>query len=97
MPKRVDARTIGDFEIVNLADVPGRAVPRVTDAEGSDVDRILLALQKAPRLAARIHEPNHARRESLGPLLNRIAHARATPVKYLQSGDDVYVWLRSED
>ena len=97
MPQRADARKIDKVEIVNLADVPGRAVPPVTDAEGSDVDRILVALQKQSGKAARIHEPDRAKRESLGPLINRIAHARATPIKHRQSGDYLYVWLRSED
>jgi hypothetical protein len=95
--QRSDARKIPSFEIIELADVPGRAVPAVTNAEASDVDLILRALQKKPGLAARIHEPDHAKRESLGPLINRIAHARATAVKHLQSGDYLYIWLRSED
>ena len=87
MRRRRNARIIEHFEMVSLADVPCRAVPPVTEALDSDVDRILVQLQKQPGVAAKIHEPDRAKRKSLIPLLNRIA----------QSEDSVYVWLRSED
>jgi hypothetical protein len=97
MRRRRNARIIEHFEMVSLADVPCRAVPPVTEALDSDVDRILVQLQKQPGVAAKIHEPDRAKRKSLIPLLNRIAHSRATAVKTCQSEDSVYVWLRSED
>jgi hypothetical protein len=97
MPRR-NARTIDGFEMISLSEVPCRAVPPPdTEALGSDVDRILLELQKAPGLAAKIHEPDSIKRDSLASLINRIARVRANPVRVCQSGSDVFVWLRSED
>jgi hypothetical protein len=94
MPRK-DARLIGDFEIIDLSEVPGMASAPITDGEGSDVDRVLRALlhKKGNAGAARIYEPNPALRKNLGPLFNRIALSRCTPVRYRQRGDYLYVWL----
>jgi hypothetical protein len=91
---RKDARRIGEFKIVPLSEVPGKAWAPITDGEGSDVDRILRALQKGPGLAAKIHGGSDpAIRKSLGPLINRIALSRDTPVRYRWREDFLYVWL----
>lgn len=93
---RKDARRIGKFEIVPLANVPGRASAPITDGEGSDVDPILRALRRAPGLAAKIHEPDPSARKSLGPLINRTALSRDTPIRYRWREEYLYVWLDSD-
>jgi hypothetical protein len=90
---RKDARRIGEYKIIPLSEVPGRASAPITDGEGSDVDRILRDLQKGSGLAAKIHEPHPTMRKSLGPLINRIALSRDTPVRYRWREEYLYVWL----
>jgi len=94
---RRDARTIENFVLVDLSEVPGRTPPKVTEAEGSDADRILRALQAKPHSAAKIHEPNDHLRDNLGPLINRIARMRGTAIRQKQCGEYLYIWLASED
>ena len=92
-------RTLPPYKMVSIDAVPGRfgATLRIKDATGSVFDPLLRDLSKKPGKAAAMVEPDRKERRRLISWLGRMGRRRATPVKTRQSGERVFVWLKSED